>query len=158
GVQTGNRQYRSQTGSNANLNPSQSRNWTVGAVWSPRAIKGFSITADWFNIDERDLIASVPTTDIVNSVERLGPKSPYASSVKLGTSVSGETHFTDGAPITAPGQMTSRPSDEVWITNSQVNVAGYQQDGLDLKAEYKFNTISSGRFVVSTAGTFLRNY
>ncbi|MSU24019.1 MAG: TonB-dependent receptor [Opitutus sp.] len=157
-VTTGNRQYRSQTGSNSRLNPSQSRNWSAGIVWSPKAIKGFSVSADWFNIDERDLIAAVPTTTIVNDVERLGTKSAYASVVRLATSVTGETHFTDGVAITAPGQMTSRPSDEVWISNANVNVAGYWQDGMDLKANYKFDTQGWGRLQVSTAGTFLRNY
>ena len=121
---TGNRQYRSQTGSNAKLDPSQSRNWSAGVVWSPKAVKGFSISADWFNIDERDLIASVPTTTIVNDVEQKGPRSQYASLVRVGRSVAGETHFADGSPITAPGQMSSNVSDEVWISNSIVNVAG----------------------------------
>lgn len=158
GVTTGNRQYRSQTGSNSKLDPSQSRNWSLGVVWSPKAIKGFSITADWFNIDERDLVASIPTTDIVNDVERNGPRSRYASLVRLGTSVAGETHFADGAAITAPGQMTSRPSDEVWITNNKVNVAGYWQDGLDLQMSYKYDARDWGRFNGSVAGTYLRQY
>ena len=158
GVTTGNRQYRSQTGSNPKLDPSQSRNWSAGIVWSPKAVKGFSISADWFNIDERDLVSSIPTTDIVNDVERKGPKSPYASLVHLATSVSGETHFTDGASITAPGQMTSRPSDEVWIVNSKLNVAGYWQDGMDVQMSYKYDTQGWGRLNGTLAGTFLRNY
>jgi iron complex outermembrane receptor protein len=158
GVTTGNRQYRSQTGSNAKLDPSQSRNWTAGVVWSPKAIKGFSLSADFFNIDERDLVSSIPTTDIINDVERKGPRSPYAGFVRLATSVAGEPHFTDGAPITAPGQMTSRPSDEVWITNSKLNVAGYWQDGMDLQMSYKYDSRDWGRFNAAVAGTFIRNY
>jgi iron complex outermembrane recepter protein len=157
-VQTGNRQYRSQTGSNANLNPSQSRNWSTGIVWSPKNFKGFSASLDWFNIDERDLIASVPTTTIVTDVEQKGPRSPYASLVRLATSVSGETHFTDGAVITAPGQMTSRPSDEVWITNSNVNVAGYWQSGLDFTLNYKAPMQSWGRLNAAVTGTYLHEY
>lgn len=157
-VATGNRQYRSQSGSNPKLNPSQSRNWSAGVVWSPKAIKGFSISADWFNIDERDLVSTIPTTLIVNDVEQKGPKSPYASMVRLATSVAGETHFTDGAAITAPGQMTSRPSDEVWISAANVNIAGYWQDGMDLQAKYKFDLQGSGKFELTTAGTFIRQY
>jgi len=44
-------------------------------VWSPKAIKGFSVSADWFNIDERNLVAGISTTLIVTDVEKLGPKS-----------------------------------------------------------------------------------
>jgi iron complex outermembrane receptor protein len=158
GVTTGQRQYRSQTGSNANLAPSRSRNWTAGVVWSPKAIKGFSISADWFNIDERDLVDSIPSTLIVNDVEQKGPGSVYAPLVRFGTSLAGETHFADGSPVTSPGQMTSRPSDEVWISSSNVNVAGAWQDGLDVQMNYKYDTNGFGRVNTTVAGTYLRQY
>ena len=158
GTLTGNRQYRSQSGSNAALAPSESRNWTVGVVWSPKAIKGFTVSADWFNIDERDLIDTVPDALIVTDVERNGPRSQFANRVRFGTSVAGETHFNDGSPVTAPGQMTSRPSDEVWISNSKVNVAGAWQDGMDLQLAYKYDTGGYGRVNTTVAGTYLRQY
>jgi iron complex outermembrane receptor protein len=72
--------------------------------------------------------------------------------------VAGESHFTDGAAITAPGQMTSRPSDEVWITNSIVNIAGYWQQGLDFTLNYKYDTAGWGRFNTTLAGTYLHEY
>lgn len=158
GVSSGSRQWRSQTGSNAKLDPSQSRNWSAGVVWSPKSIKGFSVSADFFNIDERDLIASIPTATILNDVEQKGPKSIYAPLVRRGTSLAGETYFATGTPITAPGQMTDRPSDEIWISNAIVNVAGYWQDGVDLKIDYKYNAGNLGTFDLSTAGTFIRQY
>jgi iron complex outermembrane receptor protein len=158
GIQTGSRQYRSQSGSNSALSPSESRNWTVGVVWSPKAIKGFSLSLDWFNIDERNLIDTVPITLIVTDVEQKGPASDFANLVRLGQSLAGETHFADGAPITAPGQITNRPSDEVWISNSKVNVAGAWQDGLDFKLAYKYDTSGWGRFDAMINGTYLRKY
>lgn len=158
GTTTGSRQYRSQSGANPKLNPSQSRNWTAGIVWSPKAIKGFSVSADWFNIDERDLISSISSALIVSDVEKLGAKSNYASLVKIATSVSGETHFTDGAAITAPGQMSSGPSDAVWISNSIVNVAGVWQEGADIQLNYLYDTKNFGRFALSNATTYLRSY
>lgn len=158
GQASGNRQYRSQTGSNANLNPSESRNWSAGVVWSPKAVRGFSATLDWFNIDERDLIASIPTITIVQSVEQFGPASPYAGLVRQAVSVAGETHFTDGAPITAPGQLTGRPSDEIWINNNIVNVAGIWQSGLDFGLNYKWDMQNLGKFSAGVAGTYLHEY
>ena len=158
GAASGARQWRSQTGSNAKLDPSQSRNWSAGVVWSPKAVKGFSVSADFFNIDERDLIASIPTVTILNDVERKGAQSIYAPLVRRGTSVAGEVYFGTGTPITAPGQMTDRPSDEIWISNAIVNVAGYWQDGVDVKLDYKFNGGNIGTFDFSTAGTFIRQY
>ena len=158
GVASGSRQYRSQSGSNSGLNPSESRNWSAGVVWSPKAIKGLSVSADWFNIDERDLISSISSTLIVTDVEQKGPASPYAGLVRLGTSLAGETYFGTGAAITSPGQMTNRPSDEVWISNAIVNVAGYWQDGMDLAASYKWTQQGLGNFNASLAGTYIREY
>jgi len=156
---SGSRQYRSRSGSNANLTPSESRNWTAGVVWSPKgALKNLELSADWYNIDERDLISTIPSTTIVQSVEQLGAASPYAPLVRQAASVAGETHFDDGAPITAPGQVTARPSDEIWISNQSVNVAGVWQSGLDLKAQYTYETNNWGRFVGAVTGVYLHDY
>jgi iron complex outermembrane recepter protein len=159
-VQTGSRQYRSRSGSNPRLNPSESRNWTAGFVWSPTKskLKGLEISADWFDIDERDLISSISSSTIVSSVERLGPASPYASLVRLAPSLAGETHFDDGAPITTPGQMTNRPSDEVWISNQLVNVAGVWQSGADIRVRYNWDTESMGKFNAALSMVYLHNY
>ncbi|MBX3738086.1 MAG: TonB-dependent receptor [Candidatus Didemnitutus sp.] len=152
------RQYRSRGGSNPNLIPSQSRNWTAGFVWSPRALKGFSLTVDWFNIDERDLVGTVPSTTILQSVEQFGPASPYANQIRLGTSVAGENHFEDGARVTGPGQITSGASDAVWLTNPALNIAGTWQDGADVRLDYHYDTKTKGRFNVSVSGTYIHSY
>jgi len=157
-VNTGSRQYRSQSGSNSKLNPSESRNWTAGVVWSPKKFKGLELSADWFNIDERDLISTISSSLIVSSVERLGSASPYASLVRLGASLNGETHFADGAAVTTPGQMSNRPSDEVWITNQLVNVAGVWQDGMDVSASYTWDSKTLGVFRAQVNGTYIRSY
>ena len=158
GIATGLRQYRSRGGSNASLRPSESRNWTAGFVWSPRRIKGFSLTMDWFDIDERDLVSNVPQATLLQSVEQFGPASPFASQVRVATSVAGELHFATGAPITAPGQVTSGASDAVWMTNPTLNIAGVWQSGFDLRLEYTHNTSDWGKFVGSLTTTYLHDF
>jgi iron complex outermembrane receptor protein len=155
---TGQRQYRSRGGSNPNLIPAESRNWTAGVVWSPRAIKGFSIALDWFDIDERNIVGVVPITTLLQSVEQFGAASPYAHQVRLGTSVAGETHFTDGAPITAPGQITSGASDAVWVTNPALNIAGQWQSGADLRVDYTHDTKTWGRLDATMALTYIKEF
>jgi iron complex outermembrane receptor protein len=155
---SGLRQYRQETGSNRALLPSRSRNWSAGVVWSPKAIKGFSIAADVFNIDERDLISTLPISLVVQDVEQRGTASPYASRVRVARTVAGEVHFDTGAPITGPGQLTNRASDEVWIKNGNVNVAGAWQDGADISLNYKYDTGDIGRFTLTSVGTYLRKY
>lgn len=155
---TGQRQYRSRGGSNPNLVPAESRNWTAGIVWSPRAIKGFSIALDWFDIDERNIVGVIPITTLLQSVEQFGAASPYAHQVRLGTSVAGESHFEDGAPITAPGQITSGASDAVWVTNPVLNIAGQWQSGADLRVDYTRDTKTWGRFDATVALTYIKEF
>jgi iron complex outermembrane recepter protein len=159
GVTTGSRQYRSSSGSNSNLIPSESRNWTAGVVWSPAGkLKGLEISADWFNIDERNLVSSISSSLIVSSVEQFGTASPYASLVRLGTSLAGETYFGTGTPIATPGQMSNRPSDEVWITNQLVNIAGVWQSGADIKVSYTYDTKTWGVLSARVSGVYLSEY
>ncbi len=159
GVTTGSRQYRSSSGSNPKLIPSQSRNWTAGVVWSPTGkLKGLEMSVDWFNIDERDLVSSISSSLIVSSVEQFGTASPYASLVRLGQSAAGETYFGTGTAITTPGQMSNRPSDEVWITNQLVNIAGVWQSGADVKVSYTYDTKTWGVLSARTSAVYLNEY
>jgi iron complex outermembrane receptor protein len=157
-VLSGNRQFRSRGGSNPGLDPSESRNWTAGVVWSPRNVKNFSMSLDWFNIDERDLIGGIGSAVIAASVEQLGAASPYASLVRLGPSLAGELHFDDGAPITTPGQITNRPSDEVWISGQSVNIAGVWQSGADLELNYAYDLATLGRLAFKLNATYINEY
>jgi iron complex outermembrane receptor protein len=154
-----NRQYRSRSGSNEFLDPSESKNWTVGLEWRPEgAMEGFELSLDWFNMEEEDLIDSVDSAIILQSVEELGPSSPYASLVRLGTPISTEVYFDDGDPITTPGQITNRASDSVWLSNSLINIAGVDQSGLDFKVGYTYETDTLGTFSGRLSGVWLAEY
>ncbi len=156
---TGSRQYRSSSGSNGSLIPSQSRNWTAGIVWSPSGkLKGLELSADWFSIDERDLVSSISSSLIVSNVEQFGAASPYASLVRFGQSAAGETYFGTGTAVSTPGQMSNRPSDEVWISNKLVNIAGVWQQGADFKASYSYDTKKWGVVSGRITGVYLEEY
>lgn len=158
-VQTGSRQYRSQSGSNPNLESSTSENWSVGFEWQPDgALEGLNVGLDWYDIQEENLISSISSSLIVSSVEQLGTASPYASLVRFGVSAAGETYFGTGTPVSAPGQMSSRPSDTVWISNSIVNVAGYWQSGADLRVRYARDTGNMGLFSGQLTMSYINEY
>lgn len=153
-------QFRQQSGANANLEPSTSDNFTMGVSWSPKdgALDGFRASLDYYSIKEKDIVRTLPSNDVIQHVEQFGPASPFAEFVRLAQSVAGELHFDDGAPVTAPGQMTNRPSDEVWLSLLNVNVATIEQDGLDLKLGYSFSTDSIGEFSTQLAVNYLMSY
>ncbi|MCM2311407.1 MAG: TonB-dependent receptor [Steroidobacteraceae bacterium] len=152
-------QYRSRSGSNSELDPSESENYTVGFVWTPSgAMEGFEASIDYYNIKETGIINTLPSDQVLQHVERYGPDSIFAQYVRLGQSVAGELRFDDGDPITAPGQITNRPSDEVWLSNSLINIAGIEQDGLDIKFSYSRDTASWGTFSGQLSTLYMLSY
>ena len=43
---------------NPNLHPEVAYEWTYGAVYSPKWIKGLTLSADWWHIDMRDIVTT----------------------------------------------------------------------------------------------------
>jgi iron complex outermembrane receptor protein len=137
-------------GSNPALNPSKSTNYTVGFVYSPKAVKGFSVSVDYWNIKQTDLVGAVPTNVQLQDVEDNGTASRYASQVRIGS-------FT-GAAITAAGQISGNPPDDVYFTNLITNIAKQNLDGFDVAAKYTYNNDAVGRFDLATNVGIYRHY
>ena len=79
----GNAQDQAQvlTGSNPDLIPSTAQSWTAGMVYSPKYVPGLTITCDYFNTLQQLIVGVLGGPTILNSVENLGPASPYANLV-----------------------------------------------------------------------------
>ena len=137
GTSVANLQTNSQSGSNSTLKPSKAKNATVGFVYSPKAVKGFSMSVDYWNIKQTELISSIPTNVILQDVETKGPASQYSSVVRFKS-------FT-GAQVTAPGQIGTAVPDDVYVTAKNVNIADQSLDGFDVNLKYTFKT-EAGRF------------
>jgi iron complex outermembrane receptor protein len=152
-------QYRSQSGSNTDLNPSESTNYSVGFEWTPDgAMQGLQIGVDYWSIEEEDIVDVLPSSIVLQSVEALGPNSPYASYVRRGVSAAGETYFGTGTAISAPGEISGSAGDTVWLSNSLINLASIEQDGLDVRVGYSYDTESIGTFSGQLTTTLLFNY
>src|ERR1044071_278883 len=50
---------------NPALHPEVAYEWTYGAVWSPKWAKGLTLSADWWHIDMRDIVATLGATTII---------------------------------------------------------------------------------------------
>jgi iron complex outermembrane receptor protein len=138
-----NLQTNSMSGSNPNLKPSNSKNYTFGVVYSPKAIKGFSVSLDYWDIKQTDLISSIGTSTILQDVETLGTASPYIDKVHF-------LGFT-GANPTAPGQISAgHAPDDIYVVDTSVNIAGVKLAGFDLKLNYTYNAADIGRFDFSS--------
>lgn len=137
GTTVANLQTNSQSGANPALKPSKSKNATVGFVYSPKAVKGFSVSVDYWNIKQTELISAIPTNVLLQDVETKGPASQYSNVVRLRS-------FT-GAQVTAPGQIGTAVPDDVYVTAKNVNIADQALDGFDVTLKYTVKT-EAGRF------------
>jgi iron complex outermembrane receptor protein len=143
-----NLQTNSMSGSNPGLKPSNSKNYTLGIVWSPKRIgdvdlKGFSVSLDYWDIKQTDLVSSIGSTTILQDVETNGTASPYINAVHF-------LSFT-GAHPTAPGQIsTGTAPDDIYVTDTLVNIAGVKLSGFDCKIQYRYSDANGGRFDLSS--------
>jgi iron complex outermembrane receptor protein len=138
GTSVANLQTNSQSGANAALEPSKSKNYTAGFVYSPKALRGFSISVDYWNIKQDGLITSIPTSTLLQDVETNGANSKYADVVRFGS-------FT-GRKATAPGQIGTAVPDDVYVTAKNVNIANQKLSGYDVSLKYTMKTDGVGRF------------
>lgn len=72
------------SGGNPNLKPETSKSLTVGVIWEPQFIEGFSTTLDYYDIEIEDAIIDVKAQDIAdNCVDAAGsPDSQYCKLIK----------------------------------------------------------------------------
>ncbi|MGI5309795.1 TonB-dependent receptor domain-containing protein [Rheinheimera sp. WS51] len=115
-VQDGNTILTS-VGGNPKLEPETATTTTMGIVWQPAFLEGFSATVDYFNIEIDDSITSVNGSDML----RLCYEDPIGNAKFCDT--------FDRHPVTHQvSELNQRP----------VNAAVEKVSGVDLNAMYKF--------------------
>jgi iron complex outermembrane receptor protein len=131
---------------NPNLHPEVAYEWTYGIVYSPKWIKGLTLSADWWHIDMRDIVAFRGAQTLIQEnpptpgVQEQGPIVFRAVS-----SVPGEA---------GPVQFVIDPSD---------NLSGAVLEGLDYEAIYILDSTvfghgDWGRITTTVNGTWLSRF
>ena len=92
-------QFNAQGGSNPNLQPATGTNWTVGFVYDSKLIPGLNVAFDYYDSVTHNFFGVLAEQTIVQSVEDLGPASPYGSLIHFGS--------INGPVATAPGQIST---------------------------------------------------
>jgi outer membrane receptor protein involved in Fe transport len=98
---------------NPNLNPETARTISGGVVLTPTWIEGFSMSADWYNINVTGEILSISSAFILNTCT---------------------TNIND--PLCAHLVFNGNGGALSGINNSPVNLASLRTSGLDLQANY----------------------
>jgi iron complex outermembrane receptor protein len=143
-------QFESQGGSNPKLQPATGTDWTAGFILDPKLVKGLSVAFDYFNSDTHNFFGILAEQTIVQSVEELGPASPYNDLIHFGS--------INGPVPTAPGQISAHPQHSVWILDNEINVGATAIKGWDATVEYNLPTNSFGKFDAISQITFYNSY
>ena len=132
-------QIEERVSGNPHLHPEVAYEWTYGAVYSPKWIKGLTLSADWWHIDMRDIVSSLGAQFIIENSNR----EPFASLV------------TRGAP--PPGGVFGPV---ILVVDPSQNLSGAVFEGLDYEAIYILDSSifghgDWGRLTTTVNGTWL---
>jgi outer membrane receptor protein involved in Fe transport len=121
------------------LHPEVAYEWTYGAVYSPKWIKGLTLSADWWHIDMRDIVT---TLGAQTTLELFGEQT------------NGPLVFR--APSTIPGELGG----VTLLIDPNQNVSGVVFEGLDYEAIYILDSSifghgDFGRLTTTVNGTWL---
>jgi len=138
-------QFNGTSGSNPELKPYTAKTWSAGFVLTPRMIPGLSITADFIDLSLRGFEGTLSPNIIVQSVESLGPESPYASDVHIGG--------PNGPTVAAPGGISGHTPEEIYVTGTLINLGASTQCLTNVKIDYSRSFPRIGKVEVESAWT-----
>lgn len=136
-------------GSNPELEPTESDSFTLGLVYSPKAVEGLALELTYWNISEDNLVATPPASTILQSVEDLGLDSPYADNVRFGS--------FEGSKVTGPGQVFPASPLNTFVTAGVGNFSSQDLDGIDAVIGYA-KTLEGSSFDVKAVFTWFNSY
>ncbi len=128
---------------NPGLHPEVAYEWTYGIVYSPKWVKGLTLSADWWHIDMRDIVSALGAQFIIES----NPPTP-------GVQQNGPLVFR--GPTAIPGEA----GPVVLVIDPSQNLAGAIFEGLDYEAIYILDSSifghgDFGRLTSTVNGTWI---
>jgi hypothetical protein len=129
---------------NPNLHPEVAYEWTYGAVYSPKWIKGLTVSADFWHIDMRDIVAPLGAQFIIET----NPP-PGGNAIQNGPLV-----------FRSPTQIPGQPGGVNLVIDPSANLSGAIFEGIDYELIYildstVFGGSDWGRITSTINGTWL---
>src|SRR4029077_3477426 len=133
---------------NPNLHPEVAYEWTYGAVYSPKWVKGLTLSADWWHIDMRDIVTALGAQTII--LENAPPNNGASTVVGPG----------GGTVVLGTGTTPLEPGPVQFVIDPSNNLSGAIFEGLDYEAIYILDSSifghgDFGRITTTVNGTWL---
>jgi outer membrane receptor protein involved in Fe transport len=123
-------QANSTGGGNINLAPEKATTWTVGAVFQPQALPGFSLSVDYYNIKVTDEIGAPTSGDVMAAC--FG--SPAPSAITSASASNPLCTTIRRNPVT--GGLDGDPATTLGLPQTLSNSGRLKTDGIDVIANY----------------------
>ena len=133
-------QYNGLLGGNANLNPEVADTITVGFVFTPTFLEGFTASVDWYNIQVDGLIGIIGADLIVTQC-----------------GITGSAFFC-GLVNRAPGTGQLWGSPLGFITDTNLNTGSAETTGVDVAMNYRRDIGSLGGIGLSLTGSWIQEW
>ncbi|TNE60926.1 MAG: TonB-dependent receptor [Alphaproteobacteria bacterium] len=117
---------------NPDLQPETSRNYSLGAVFTPAALSGFSLSVDWYRIKVSDTITSLGSQRILDLCANTGEKCELISRASNGEILN--------------------------LLDGPVNLNATTVEGWDFTARYQVTGTSYGDFTFLADASYLTDY
>ncbi len=130
-------QYNTITGGNPGLKPEVADTFTLGAVYTPEALPGFSATLDYYNIKIEDTIGSLGAEDILVTCARTGD--------------AGLCGLVNRDPVDGNLWATNAS----YIVTTQQNIGKLEAEGIDVNLNFTSELGEYGDLIYSVVGTYL---
>ena len=152
-------QAQNYTTNNPNLKPTTAVTRSVGLVFSPKAIKDFTLSVDYLSADQVGVIGGPGAGVILSTTDRLGAASPYVDKVAF-------NNFPGRAGavyVTAPNQLSDYlrnggSASNIYLTSNFINLSGVKVRSCDINLNYDLRTDTLGKFSISSVATIFLSY
>jgi len=138
------------SGPNPALQPFRANTWSTGFVLAPREVKGLDLSFDFFEATVKGAIGYLNQVSIVQSVESLGPASPFTQYVHVGS--------PSGPGVMGPGQLSTVNPTSIFVRVPLINLTSQAEKGFDATLDYAVTTQSEGRFRFTSTATVWNSY
>jgi iron complex outermembrane recepter protein len=142
-------QANSTGGGNLNLNPEKSNSYTVGAVFQPEFLPGFSMSVDYYNIKVKGAITSPTPGDAITACFGTNVLQPPA-----GAETNPACTIIRRNPTT--GSISGDPAVTPGLFLSLSNLGRIQTDGVDVTMNYNTD-LGFAKLALSFAGNWTRS-
>ncbi|WP_396588943.1 TonB-dependent receptor plug domain-containing protein [Bermanella sp. R86510] len=144
-------QAQSVVGGNPDLEPEESDSLTVGFVYMPEFLPGFSASLDYFNIKIEKGIGTVGTDNVITGCyESVNFSSPLCAFLTGPASV-------DESPSTTAPERRNAVQAVTGVQLANDNLSDFETSGFDFNLEYQ-TFVGMGDLTVALAGTYVTQY